>query len=936
MSDESTRNSIDGVVSGTSIQARDIAGGVSITQVFGDLVPEDRFGASELSAAVPEVVTVQHIRGRDELLASLIAVVDEVGGRIVLCGAGGFGKTALAYTIARELRSRRTVWWVDATTRETMVTGLFEVAVQAGASRAEAREVWHNGESAKDLLWRALHGPAVRPWMLVVDNADDPAMLDGWIRKPEDNNTVLITSRDQNPGSWARDASLHTVLPVTDIDGAAILTELAPEAGSASDARSLTRRLGGVPIALTLVGKYLAKTSIHPVLPESYTPVSFADYESDLDAEFPTAISRVSDGPHDVNLSHIWERSLDFLDRSGVAMARPLLRLIAFFAQSSLPVAVLRTSVLKHAPHLFPDVEGAQLEAALAGLIGLGLLRHDREDAKGQRVDALGLHSLVREVTRAQPDAVENSPVYLTMRIALLRATALELDPTDHRTWPEWRLLLPHCTFGPLDLEYARGDEYLLHSDVANKAAQYTRLAGLWNEAEKYYCTALTLRLRRPGPADPGTLAIRHNLAYLKRDQGRLSEAESDLVKIADDTVVILGADHPNTLATRHELARVMRDLGKVDLAENEAADLVSEMASILGDEHENTLAARHEHARSLHQKGLLDDAKAEFESLILTAINVLGETSEIATNARYELASVMWSMGDFSRAQRQFEAVLELEIQTLGSEHPSTLVTRAKISQVRVDNGEIDDAEVELRHVLAAWSRIGYENHPHALAARNVLAGVMMTRGDLSASETEFRHIAAATEAALGADHAETIQSWENVAFALQAQGKLVDAESELRRLLAGIVDVYGVHSQATITARHQLGDVLYKSGQIAAAEVEFRHVVEAQTQLLGSEHPDVLVTRSRAAAMTLIRGDAAAARTELGSLVAVLGRALGVADTRSLAARINFAYACGLVGEVSTAVSEIRGILTVCQGIDDLDETAATARAMLRQLGI
>jgi hypothetical protein len=105
----------------------------------------------DLSVAVPDNLMRHQLRGRDGLLAELTALVETHGGQVVFCGRG-YGKSALAYSVAEEVRARRTVWWVDCTRRETLVSGLFEVAVQAGASREEAREVWRNGESGQDFV----------------------------------------------------------------------------------------------------------------------------------------------------------------------------------------------------------------------------------------------------------------------------------------------------------------------------------------------------------------------------------------------------------------------------------------------------------------------------------------------------------------------------------------------------------------------------------------------------------------------------------------------------------------------------------------------------------------------------------------------------------------------------------------------------------------
>ncbi|MCE0447148.1 hypothetical protein LT493_30380 [Streptomyces tricolor] len=81
--------------------------------------------AGDLSVAVPEDAIEHHIRGRDALLAELAERITRGGGRTVLCGVGGSGKSTVALALARRGRAEGLrVWWVDATTRGTFEEGV--------------------------------------------------------------------------------------------------------------------------------------------------------------------------------------------------------------------------------------------------------------------------------------------------------------------------------------------------------------------------------------------------------------------------------------------------------------------------------------------------------------------------------------------------------------------------------------------------------------------------------------------------------------------------------------------------------------------------------------------------------------------------------------------------------------------------------------------
>lgn len=845
-----------------------------------------RFQAGNLSVAVPDSLSGQRLHGRDDLLAELVSLLDTTGGLVVLCGTGGCGKSALARAAAGHVRDHRTVWWVDGSTRATLLAGLFEVTVQAGANRVEAREVWRGGESAKDLLWRALESHA-RPWLLIVDNADDPSHLEGWVREPGSGNTVLVTSRDHRAVMWAPTAVLRHVLPISTADGAAVLTDLAPAAGSENDAAVLSSRLGGLPLALVLVGRYLARTSTGPVLSESRHVRTFTGYTSALDTEFADTIFALGRRvPHDQVLARTWERSLDLLESQGVAAARPLLRLLSFFSPSPLPAAILSASVMKFAPSLFGDIDADELEDAVAGLIAFGLLDHQHTEVHRTRTDTLDLHPLIGQISRIQPDVAEHLPVYRTLRVALLYKTAIDHDARDHTTWPTWQLLLPHCTFTTEDIEYTAEDEYLMQADLAYRVADYARAAGLWATAEEHYELSLGFRLERAPATHEDVLVTRHNRALLMQDQGRYTEAESELRHIAELTTETLGRDHPNTLAARHELARLFRSCGDLEAAEREFASIVPTMTDVLGAEHEHTLAARHERARTRRDLG--DHAFAEREFILLVAATeVIGATSSLALNVRHELAGLLLRRGQQTQAQAMLRDLLGIEAEVLGVDHPSTLVTRLGLADIALAQGELQAGGTEVRALVAAWRRID-ENHPDALVARRLLVQVLIAEGDLAAAADEQR----------------------------------------------AIIATRGAHADAAAD-RHQLADVLTAAGRYGEAESELREAALAKAGLLGDDHPEPLVLQGKAAACLLLQGHVTAARTELDALLPRIEAKLGTTSELVLMSRLNLAQAHQLSGNPAAARLELHHVLRLCESnADELKEIVSTASAMLRML--
>ncbi|MEC3995864.1 tetratricopeptide repeat protein [Actinacidiphila sp. DG2A-62] len=99
----------------------------------------------------------------------------------VLHGMGGSGKTALAAEVFLAAQAAGlTALWVVAADRAGLRRGMLAVAAELGAEPAELLAAHDGRLAASDLVWRYL--ARTRGWFLVIDKADSPELLDGWLR----------------------------------------------------------------------------------------------------------------------------------------------------------------------------------------------------------------------------------------------------------------------------------------------------------------------------------------------------------------------------------------------------------------------------------------------------------------------------------------------------------------------------------------------------------------------------------------------------------------------------------------------------------------------------------------------------------------------------------------------------------------------------------
>ncbi|MEU4743849.1 helix-turn-helix domain-containing protein, partial [Actinosynnema sp. NPDC023658] len=506
------------------------------------------------------------VRGRAELLDSLAPVLRqpaEAGSDVrvhVLHGLGGCGKSTVALALARQAeRQGIHVWWVSAGDPVVFAAGVQAVAIDLGIAAEELQL-----GSLPDRVWvrLATYG---RPWLLVFDGADEPSRLalpggavldgNGWLRPVASAcGAVVVTTRNSGPRHWAgpdeRWFRLHAVDTLPPEEGARILLELAGEvAGDLDAARRLSIRLGGLPLALRLAGRYLGEvTSMPPSFADQGDAASFDDYIAAMDEGKHRELLDGGASPDQRNrdaIGRTWELSLDLLARSGAPEARHVLRLLSCMRRAPIPIDLLRAEVIATSP-LFPGLTARRLWHVISELVNVGLV--DRQSADDESGGSVSLHPLVREASRQQDDMAGDTAAYLTLLTALLAHAVRDLDPKHPSSWSRWSTLAVHCA-APLDLVAEKGPDHVEDATALLKpalaAARYLRAAGHPHQAADECGVALAATKRLLPRDHPVVLALRHEQCRSWYEAGRYDQAKREFHDVLARRRKVLGADHP-------------------------------------------------------------------------------------------------------------------------------------------------------------------------------------------------------------------------------------------------------------------------------------------------------------------------------------------------------------------------------------------------------
>jgi CRP-like cAMP-binding protein/tetratricopeptide (TPR) repeat protein len=875
------------------------------------------------------------VRGRDGLLGELRRALRSYPWRasraFVITGMGGLGKSTVALAAAKMAKDRGyRVWWLGATDTALLTSGMLEVLRELGAPESVIAPVREGARTAPARAWEFLNGEHVggKRWLLIFDGADHPAVLagadamtpadgTGWLRA-DPAGMVIVTTRHRDPQAWGTGVTLRELKPLDEEASAEVLRDLAPEVTDPGghQARELSRRLGGLPLALHLAGAYLGS----PFARWS----TFAGYHEALDSvELPAALADIEGPGADVraDVQRTWDLSLDALAAEGRPQARMLLFVLSCFAPATpIPAWLLRPAPL--ADLLENEAGGARepgkddgwsrLRAGVQGLSHTGLIEISSGGGPAG-LNAITVHPVVADANRsrlATIAATERTTVQ-NAAVALLEAAAGGLDPSRPGDWPAWRLLVPHLD-AAIDLladDLAAGVlARLLTVSAAGTEALLSggRLAAAGKLAQVSVQTAAFL-----SRDDPAAMTARGSLADTLVRRGRSAEAEALYRELLADRRRVQGDDHLDTLTTRHDLAAAIGMQGRYGEAEQLYRELLEDDYRLLGPGHRETLAGRYNQARMIGLQGRYAEAEELGHQVLQDQHRLLGDSDPDSLTTRQSLARITGKAGHYADAERMYRQVLDDRRRILGNDHPDTLATRHRLARMIGLQGRYAEAEDLCHQVLEDRRRLLGEDHPDNLATRHRLARMLGLQGRYADAEPLFRQVLAARRRALGEDHPDTLATGHRLGWLIGRQGRYSEAIEIVNQVLGGRRQVLGDDHPDTLAARETMAWLTGLRGKLGEASELSRGVLEDRRRVLGEDHPDTLTTRATLAWLTERGGHYAEAEQMCRHVLATRRRVLGDDHPDTLTSRDTLAWLAGRQGRRAEAVELYRQVL-------------------------
>jgi tetratricopeptide (TPR) repeat protein len=728
---------------------------------------------------------------------------------------GGTGKTQLAAAIAHTLWDQRAIdllVWVTASGRDAVLTGYARALGDVGVPdpcEGPAAAASHF------LTWLA---ETRRPWLAVLDDLADPAVLEGlwpWGR----SGRVVVTTNRPDTALRARSPRVVEVGPFSRRESLTYLsTKLQADPDQWIGALDLAMDLEFLPIALGQAGALIADAGI-----------DCRRYRA-LIAEWRHHLSTQAGGKSTMAVTGALAlESADQLVPDG--LARPMLALISMLAPHGIPGAVLTSPAACAFLTQFRGgmpVDDAQARSAVHALGRVGLVTIDTTSA----ARTVRVHELIQEAARQGLSTAEGDHAARAAADAVLQAWP------PHAVPPAFDQALRDCT---ARLRQVAG--VLLWTPechpVLLRAGRSLDEAGLADPAIAYWQAMIDIGRPTLGTAHAHTIAACDHLAAAYDAAGRQMDAIPMHERVLAERERGLGPAHPDTLTARNSLARAYSAAGRAGDAIRLAERALAECERAQGPGHPDTLAARSELAQAYLTAGLSDEAVTVFERTLAGREQVFGPRHPDTLTARANLAHAYRMTGRLSVALPLFERTLADREKLQGRDHPDTITAGGNLASAYRAADRLRDAIGVYKRVLADRERVQGADHPDTLTTRGNLADTYHLAHKLKDALPLYERTLADRERVQGRDHPDTITARGNLASAYHSARKITVAVPLYERTLADCERVLGPDHPDTLASRGNLAHAYHTAGRLMEALAVFERTLADCERVLGPDDP-------------------------------------------------------------------------------------------------
>ncbi|MGW0705612.1 FxSxx-COOH system tetratricopeptide repeat protein [Streptomyces sp. NPDC002643] len=738
---------------------------------------------------------------RDSLLSGTTAVLPQA-----LFGLGGVGKTQLALEYAYRFESDYDlIWWIKAADPTQIRQELSALAGHLGVP-VVGKDLTAVCNEVLETLRRGVRHAR---WLLVYDNAEKPADLEGLLPVGGPGRHILITSRDP---AWADRAARIEVDLFTRDESVSLLRRYNTGLEYA-EAAQVAEELGDFPLVVSLAAASLQ---------ESAMPVS--TYLGMLRTRMTDVLGSWS--APDVQTSVVASWSLDRLKERKPAAAA-LLQLCTFFGPDPIPRDLFSSRpALALLERYDPSLSDTLMLSTLYSEIGRnGLAQSD------QRTDTLTMHRLIQHVLRDQLTPEERAVMQERAQAALGEANPK--DPDESKNWGRYAELLPHLW--PTKSE--ESDNLSVRQWICD-TVRYLWRSGDPDTAIGTAERVLDSWLPRFGENDAHVLRLRTELGNALRDQGRLPEAYEVTLDVYERATGVLGEEHPYTLGAAMSLGSDLRGVGRYADAMESDREALIRARRVFGESHPRTLAAANNLAVSEFLSGNRRAARDTNRAILKQRREISGPDQRATLNSATNYARDLRAAGAFREARKLIEDTLERSRRALGPDHLITFRASLGAAIIYRRRGEYEKAYALTNELHEQAQKQLGPDHPDTLAIATNLSADLYDKGEAVRGRELAERTRDRYEELFGADHVFTLACANNLAILHRLTGQGQAALDLSTHTVGRFRRLLGPQHPYTLTAMLNHATDLSETGDHDGAIQAGREAHEGLTAVLGPDH--------------------------------------------------------------------------------------------------
>jgi tetratricopeptide (TPR) repeat protein len=716
---------------------------------------------------------------------------------------------AIEYTHRLRQTSRETwVLWIYASN-----PARFEQSVRNTLDQLRVRGRKDPRANIFQLLHDWLCDSRSRPWLLVLDNADDARVLLG---KPPvceragdsaasdqhektlleylpqcDHGKILVTSRSKEAAKELVDwKDIVAVEPMEAEQALSLLEKKLDQAYEVRDVIALARALDCMPLAMAQAAAYICQRAGRCSVQEYVEKLGRCDKSetSVLDVN-ERDLRRDREANNSIMLT--WQISFNHI-REVRRSAADLLALMSFFDRQAIPEALLQE---KGSCQVEDQDEGSRANGK-AGEgsgedVGGGALGErnakvpvDKTEEYEKDIVVLRNYNLV-SCTTDRTTFEMHRLVQLATRKWLKANSQLErwgsqfisnlndaFPAGNFENWESCRSLFPHAT-AALHTEVTGREAVLRKASLLIRSAEYASSTGAYADAKKMEERSLQARRNVLGEGHPDTLTSMGNLAGTYSKQGRWEEAEKLQVEVMEKRKEVLGEGHPYTLTSMNNLAMTYLKQGRWEEAEKVQVEVMEKSKEVLGEGHPSTLTSMNNLAMTYLKQGRWEKAERLQVEVTEKRKEVLGEGHPSTLTSMNNLSGTYSQRGLWDEAEKLQVEVMGKRKEVLGEGHPDTLTSIGNLAATYSDQGRWEEAEKLQVEVMEKSKEALGEGHPDTLGSMNNLAMTYLKQGRWEEAEKLEVEVMENREEVLGEGHLDTLTSMSNLADTYSQRGQ-------------------------------------------------------------------------------------------------------------------------------------------------------------------